>query len=146
MTTTATAPRAVATVAGIYEAFGRGDVPAILERLAPGVAWDAFPDSFAARAGVAHLRPGHGVEHVAAFFATIGAWTVRAFDVQAVVGDDETAVARIAAEFELPGGGAFRDEELHLWRLGADGRVAEFRHYVDTAKHVAAARGEDTRR
>jgi ketosteroid isomerase-like protein len=145
-TATVSAPRAVATAAALYDAFGRGDVPAILARLAPDVAWDAFPDSFAARAGVAHLRPGHGREHAAGFFETIGAWTARAFEVQAIVGDERTAVARIAAEFELPGGGAFRDEELHLWRIDSDGRVTEFRHYVDTAKHIAAAQGQDTRR
>jgi ketosteroid isomerase-like protein len=146
MTATVTAPRAVATAADVYAAFGRGDVPAILDRLAPDVAWDAFADSFAARAGVEHLRPGHGKEDVASFFALIGTWTARAFEVQAIVGDEDWAVARIVAEFELPGGGAFRDEELHSWRLGPDGRVAEFRHHVDTAKHIAAAQGQDTRR
>jgi ketosteroid isomerase-like protein len=143
---TTTQPSAVATVAGLYAAFGRGDIPAILECLAEDVAWDAFPDSFAARAGVAHLQPGSSRADAALFFQRIGAWTVRAFDVEAIVGDDRCAVARVSAEFELPGGGAFRDEELHLWRLGDDGLVAEFRHYVDTAKHIAAAGGEDTRR
>jgi hypothetical protein len=39
------------------------------------------------------------------------------------------------------GGGRFRDEELHLYTLDEDGKVARMRHYVDTAKHVAASRG-----
>ena len=56
------------------------------------------------------------------------------------------ACARVLAEFELPGGGAFADEELHLWRLGPGGLVVEFQHHVDTARHIAAAAGEDTRR
>jgi len=56
------------------------------------------------------------------------------------------AARRRLHEHAVENGGAFRDEELHLWRLGADRRVAEFRHYLDTAKHVAAARGGDTRR
>jgi ketosteroid isomerase-like protein len=43
-----------------------------------------------------------------------------------------------------PAGGRFRDEELHLWTLGADGRIVRLRHYVDTAKHIAAAAGNDT--
>jgi ketosteroid isomerase-like protein len=143
--TTTTQPAAVAAVADIYAAFGRGDIAAILERLAENVAWDAFPDSFAARAGVAHLQPGHSRADAARFFEGIGTWTTRAFEVEAIIGDDRCAVARVSGEFELPGGGALRDDELHLWRLGDDGLVAEFRHYVDTAKHIAAAAGEDTR-
>jgi ketosteroid isomerase-like protein len=145
MTTTATrtTPAAVALAADVYAAFGRGDVPAILDRLAPDVAWDAFPDSWAA--GLEHLRPRRGPAEVGDFFAILAAWKVVAFDVVSIVGDDRSAVARIASEFELPGGGALRDEELHLWVLDDAGRVTEFRHYVDTAKHLAAARGEDTR-
>jgi uncharacterized protein len=139
----ATTPGAVALAADVYEAFGRGDVPAILDRLAPDVAWDAFPDSWGARAE--HLRPRRGPAEVGDFFAVLARWTVVAFDVVSIVGDDRTAVARIASEFELPGGGGLRDEELHLWVLDDRARVLEFRHYVDTAKHLAAARGEDTR-
>jgi uncharacterized protein len=145
-TTTATSPAAVALAADVYAAFARGDIPAILDRLADDVEWDAFPDSFAARAGVPQLMPRRGPVEVAGFFAEIARWTVKRFDVQAIVGDERAAVARIATEFEQPGGGALRDEELHLWRLGDDGRVVEFRHYLDTAKHIAAAAGEDTRR
>jgi uncharacterized protein len=44
----------------------------------------------------------------------------------------------------LATGGRMRDEELHLWRFDADGRICGMRHYVDTAKHIAAERGEDT--
>jgi hypothetical protein len=52
-----------ATVAEIYAAFGRGDVPTILDTLADGVAWDVWPDNFAQRAGAAPAsapRPGAG--------------------------------------------------------------------------------------
>jgi len=34
----------VRTIQGIYEAFGRGDVPAILDRLSEGVRWEAHLD------------------------------------------------------------------------------------------------------
>ncbi len=39
-----------------------------------------------------------------------------------------------------------RDEELHLWRFDDDHKIAALRHYVDTAKHIAAWNGEDTTR
>jgi uncharacterized protein len=133
------------TVAAIYAAFGRGDVPAILERLAPDVAWEQWPSNEAQRAGVAHLLPRSGAADVGGFFAVIGAWTVRDFAVLDVIGTGRQVVAQVRAEFELPGGGAFADEELHLWTFDETGRVAAFRHYCDTAKHIRAARGEDTR-
>jgi uncharacterized protein len=58
-------------------------------------------------------------------------------------------VDRLIAETEIvidtPAGGGVRDEELHLWTFNAHGKVQRFRHYFDTAKHIAAAQGRDTR-
>lgn len=33
------------------------------------------------------------------------------------------------------------EDEVHVWRLGPDGRVARFRHALDSAQHQAAWRG-----
>jgi ketosteroid isomerase-like protein len=51
---------------------------------------------------------------------------------------ERQVAAQIVIEAELPSGAVFRDEEMHLWSFGDDGRVVHFRHYVDTAKHIAA--------
>jgi ketosteroid isomerase-like protein len=56
----------------------------------------------------------------------------------------DQVVAEVVIEASTPTGGRFRDEELHLWTLGADGKVVRLRHYVDTAKHIAGAAGRDT--
>ena len=37
-------------------------------------------------------------------------------------------------------GRRFRDDEIHMWVFGDDGRVTEFRHHADTGKHTAAGR------
>ena len=145
MTSTDTRTNAT-TVAEIYAAFGRGDVPAILDTLADDVAWEQWPDNFAQRADVAHLRPLRGAAQVVEFFTVIGAWTVRDFAVLDVVGTGRQVVAEIRAAFDLPGGGTFADEELHLWTFDEQGKVAAFRHYCVTAKHIAADRGEPTTR
>jgi len=50
----------------------------------------------------------------------------------------------VRAEFSLPNGGRFADEEIHLWTFDESGRVVRLRHYLDTAKHIATSRGEDT--
>jgi len=93
---------------------------------------------------VRHLLPRRGVTAAAEFFTVIGGWTVRDFAVLDVIGDGRQVAAEIRAAFDLPDGGRLADEELHLWTFGDDGRVVRFRHYVDTAKHIAAVRGEDT--
>jgi ketosteroid isomerase-like protein len=137
MTSTDTRTNA-ATVAGIYTAFGRGDVPAILDALAEDVAWEQWADNHAQRAGVAHLQSRQGPLQVAEFFAAIGAWIPRAFDVLDVIGVGDQVVAEIRADFDLPNGHRLADEELHLWTFDPRGKVRRFRHYCDTAKHIAA--------
>lgn len=134
-----------ATVAGIYAAFARGDVPAILATLADDVRWEHWAGNWAQRADVPYLRPRTGHEGVAEFFGIVGTWTVRDFAVLDVIGDGRQVAAEIRAEFEHPEGGAFADEEMHLWTFDERGKVIRFRHYLDTAKHIAAAAGEDTR-
>jgi uncharacterized protein len=141
---TSTRTGTAATVTDIYAAFGRGDVAAVLDRLADDVAWEEWPANEAQRAGVRHLLPRRGVTEAAEFFTVIGGWTVRDFAVLDVIGDGRQVVAEIRAAFDLPDGGRIADEELHLWTFDADGRVARFRHYCDTAKHIRADRGEDT--
>ncbi len=61
-----------------------------------------------------------------------------------VIGDGRQVVAEVRAEFSMPNGGRFADEEIHLWTFDESGRVVRLRHYLDTAKHIAASRGEDT--
>ena len=50
----------------------------------------------------------------------------------------DQVAAEILIDASTLAGRRFRDEELHLWTLGADGRINRMRHYVDTAKHIAA--------
>jgi ketosteroid isomerase-like protein len=58
-----------------------------------------------------------------------------------MAGDHQVA-AEVAVEFEvLATGRRYRDEELHLWTFDGAGKVTRLRHYLDSAKHVAAAQG-----
>jgi ketosteroid isomerase-like protein len=134
----------LATVEAIYAAFGQGDVPAILERLAGDVVWDQWPDSFAQRAEVPWLRPRVGREGVSEFFSVVGSFEISEFAVRDLMAGRNQVVAEIVIDAKLPEGGRYRDEELHLWTFNEEGKVARMRHYTDTAKHIAASRGEDT--
>jgi ketosteroid isomerase-like protein len=144
MTTSPVTTDNAATVADIYAAFGRGDAAAVVARLAPDVAWEDWSDNFAQRAGVPDMAPRRGRAEVGAFFALVGSWTVLEFTVLDVIGTGRQVAAEVRVSFALPGGGRFSDEEIHLWTFDADGQVTRLRHYTDTAKHIAAARGEDT--
>jgi ketosteroid isomerase-like protein len=133
-----------ATVADIYAAFSRGDVPTILGVLADDVAWDDWADNYAQRAGAPDLAARRGRDDVGRFFDLLGSWTVLDFAVLDIIGAGRQVVAEVRLSLALPGGGRFADEELHLWTFDDGGRVTRLRHYVDTAKHIAAGRGEDT--
>ena len=130
------------TVQDIYEAFGRGDVPFILERLDEDIVWDeGIRDT-----GLAYLRPGHGRDHVGEFFGAL-ATTVR-FDVFEPVsicvgGDTVTAIIREAGQNIQSGRNIDQDLVVHVWTFGSDGKVASFRHIGDFALHERAAVAHD---
>jgi ketosteroid isomerase-like protein len=130
------------TVQQIYEAFGRGDVPAILERLAPDVAWEDFADSSAQRAGIPSLARRTGPGEVAGFFQLVGAGELQVSDFQVLAligGEGNKVVAEVEIEATIAATAkTYRDEELHLWTFDDAGQVISFRHYVDTAKHIEA--------
>ena len=66
------------------------------------------------------------------------------FQILDIVGSGRQVVAEVRVDISMPGGGRFVDEELHLWTFEDAGRIVRYRHYSDTAKHLAAAAGTDT--
>jgi uncharacterized protein len=130
----------LATVQQIYEAFGRGDIPFILGQLAEDVQWEQWAESSAHAANVPWLAPISGRDNVVGFFQVIGSWKINHFAVTNVLVGGNQVAATIEIEAELPTGATLRDEEMHLWTFDDTGKVTHFRHYSDTAKHIAAAR------
>lgn len=128
----------VETIGAIYEAFGRGDVEVILSHLAEDVRWEEWEDNHAQRAGVSWLAPRRGREGALEFLRVAGGLQIHDFRVLKMMVGEDSVTAEVIIEFTAPNGARVRDEELHLWTLGADGKVVRMRHYVDTAKHIAA--------
>ena len=116
----------IPAVQEIYAAFGRGDVPAILARLAPDVVFDPDFDGTAP-----WLTRREGRAGVAEFFADLDALELRD-------GDDIAVTIRILATVKAIGE-ALPEDEMRLWTFGPDGLATEMRRYVDTAKHAAVA-------
>ena len=145
MSTPATARSAnVEAVQTLYEAFGRGDLETILDLLAEDVSWEEWADWFPQRAGVPWFEHRNGRDGVAEFFRIVGEFEITEFAVLDVMAGDNQVAAQIVIDASMPNGGRLRDEELHLWSFDANGKIRGMRHYVDTAKHIAAAGGEDT--
>ena len=144
--TTATTDRTaanLATVSEIYAAFGRGDIPAILDKITPDCHWESWANNLAQEAGVPTLQPRTGPAGVSDFFVVVGQLDFHAFQLLDLLGSERQVAAEVVIDYSTPSGARLRDEELHLWTLDEHQQVVRMRHYVDTAKHIAALAGED---
>jgi uncharacterized protein len=121
----------------VYEAFGRGDVAAILDAVTDDVDWAAETSSTAA--------PWYGVRHgkdaVAAFFAAFGsAMEVEEFTPVSFAANhsDVLTVVRFRARSRRTGKTAAMD--LHHFFQFRDGKIAYYRGSEDTAQTEAVLR------
>lgn len=123
------------TVQAIYEAFGRGDVPAILDFLAEDVQWDQEAPSY----GVPIFEPGVGKDHAARFFAALQDLEFHRFEpTNFLTGGDQVAVP-INVKVEVKAtGNVVEALEIHLWTFAEDGKVSRFFHSIDRQAFVLA--------
>lgn len=131
---------ALQTVQQTYAAFARGDIPAIVELLDDNVQWETWASNSAHAADVPWLRAGSGKAAALRFFDEIGRWKFEDFQVLGLMSSETQVAAEATVDATVPSGKRLRDEEMHLWSVNAAGKVTRFRHYADTAKHIAAAR------
>jgi len=125
------------TVGSIYEAFGTGNIPAILGTLSEDVEWEHDT----ADHGIPWVMPGRGTAHAAKFFETVNREIdITKFDVLAIVGDADVVFVhlRVAATVRATGK-SLVDHEVHQWTFGPDGKVHRFRHVLDSHAHWLAA-------
>src|SRR6188472_3652854 len=134
----------VQTVQQMYEAFGRGDVAAILEKMSDGVEWESWDVSNTAQgAGVPWLERRSGKGGVGEFFAAVASsLEFHSFEPQSILEGPHQVAAIIRFDATAKETGErFTDEEIHLWTFDDDGKVTGMRHFGDTAKHIKAAKG-----
>jgi uncharacterized protein len=127
------------TVQEIYAAFGRGDIEAIVEKVADDVRWESWEAGNTAQdAGVPDLLPRSGKGGVLEFFGVVGGMQIDDFRVLDFLASERQVVVEVDITL-VDGDTRMRDEELHLWTFDDEGKVVRLRHYVDTAKHMAFA-------
>lgn len=127
------------TVREIYEAFGRGDVPAILAKLDDGVVWEY---GFAPNE-VPWLQHRQGRAEAANFFESLAALEFHNFTPKAILAGEGVVLALIDISFTVKKTGKkfSEEDEVHVWRFNDAGKVVRFRHCTDTKQHAQAYRG-----
>jgi len=119
-------------IKGLYEAFGRGDMPTVLGLLDPAVRWHEAEGSPYQPMGDGWIGPEAVVSNL---FTKMGedwsSFTVqpeRFHDAGAVVTVEGRYVAKHAAS-----GKALDCQFCHVWTFGG-GKITKFQQYVDTAQ------------
>jgi len=128
----------IKTIMGVYEAFGRGDVAAILDAVTSDVDWAAEADPAVA--------PWHGVRHgqqaVAAFFAEFGSTVdVEEFIPVSIAANDTDVLSVVQFRARSRATGKTAAMNLHHFFKFRDGKIAYYRGTEDTAQTQAVLQG-----
>jgi ketosteroid isomerase-like protein len=128
------------TVKQIYDAFVRGDVTAIIDKLDPNVEWDVEVPT----PGVPWLQPRRGAGSVPAFFESLAPLSFTRFEPHIFFENGNKVFALIAFGVTHLASGK-QDTfpyEGHYWVFNDAGKVAKYQHVTDTALHQRVVRGE----
>jgi ketosteroid isomerase-like protein len=128
----------IKTITQVYEAFGRGDVAAILDAVTDDVDWAAEAASSAA--------PWYGVRHgrdaVAVFFSDFGStMEVEEFTPVSFAANDTDVLTVVRFRARSRSTGKTSEMNLHHYFKFRDGKIAYYRGSEDSAQTEAVLRG-----
>ena len=121
----------IETVQRIYDAFGSGDVAAILGRLTDDVDWASEPEQ--------NIAPWHGVHkgkgEVSKFFEALDASIeVTEFTPLAFGSNDTDVMTIVRFGLRVPATGKQGAMDIHHWfQFAPDGKIRRYRGTEDTA-------------
>ena len=123
--------QSVDVVRGVYQAFGRGDVPAVLGAMADDIEWHEAE-------GMPYGGVYHGGEAVAQ--NVFGPITQDVVDFAVTAEEFIASGDAVAAVVRYTGTGKATGKQLnlpvvHVWDV-RDGKLAQFRQFIDTAKFL----------
>jgi uncharacterized protein len=123
--------QSVDVVRGVYEAFGRGDVPAVLGAMADDIEWHEAE-------GLPYGGVYHGGEAVAQNVFGPITQDIPDFAVKPeefiASGDAVAAVVRYTGTGKATGK-QLNLQVVHVWDV-RNGKIAQFRQFIDTAKFL----------
>ena len=128
----------IKTIAEVYQAFGRGDVAAIIDTVTDDVDWAAEAASSAA--------PWYGVRHgkdaVVAFFSDFGStMEVEEFTPVSFAANDTDVLTVVRFRARSRSTGKPATMNLHHYFRFRDGKIAYYRGTEDTAQTEAVLQG-----
>ena len=124
-------------VKDIYEAFGRGDVPAIIHKLDDNVEWETQVHVD----GVPWLQPRHGKAGVSGFFAALAPLEITRFEPYEIFESGDKVFVLVNFEAKNQGKSYSFPLNAHLWQFNSAGKVARYEHITDTAQMWRLANG-----
>ena len=128
----------IKTIAEVYQAFGRGDVTAILDAVTDDVDWAAE----AASSGAPWYGVRHGKDAVAAFFSDFGStMEVEEFTPVSLATNDTDVLTVVRFQARSRSTGRTAEMNLHHYFKFRDGKIAYYRGTEDTAQTEAMLRG-----
>ena len=127
----------VALVRGIYNAFGAGDMPAVLGAMHADIVWNEA-NNFPYADGNPYVGPGAILDGV--FMRCATEWDGFGVEVDEIIdaGDTVVALGHYTGTY-LATGKTQKTQMAHVWRI-ADGKAAHFQQYADTL-HAAQVTG-----
>ena len=128
----------VALIKGIYDAFGRGDVPAVLGSMSPNIVWNEA-ENFPYADRNPYVGPDAIVQGV---FMRLGTeWDGFTVVPEEILdaGDTVVALGRYLGSYKATGKQQ-RTQMVHVWRV-KDGNAVQFQQYADTLQ-VAQVTGK----
>ncbi len=135
-----TTTRNIDTVQMLYAAFVRGDVAAILERVAENVDWNHREN---AAGEVPWNGDFSGRKNLPGFFMALAEHCeFHVFDPQAFLQDERHVAVRLRIELTVKKTGRrIANDSMHFWTFDDRGLVTAYRHFNDTAAELAAWEG-----
>ena len=122
----------VTPLKGLYDAFGRGDIPSVLGAMSPGIKWYQAESSPYMPSGEAWVGPDAILNNL---FMKLGSeWDGFSVHPKSFhgAGDSVIVEARYTGMFKATGK-SMDAQVCHVWDV-KDGKVTRFQQYVDTAK------------
>ncbi len=121
-------------IRGLYDAFAKGDVPAVLGGMDPGIEWNEA-ESFPYADRNPYIGPQAVLEGV--FMRIMTDWEAFCVVTESVLDAGEVVVALGRYKGKHRTTGKDLDaQHAHIWWL-RDGKVTRFQQYVDTAQALA---------
>lgn len=131
----------VRLVETLFDAFGRGDIPVVLEMLAPDVEWQSPVTRITDRENISWAEPRRSRDEVARFFKEMGAKTKpRPFNVRGYMAQGDKVVVEGSNAGTVPVTGRGYEHDWVMVFTVSGGLITGCRHYYDSADLEAAFR------